>query len=440
MIPSTPSNPATRLTLNSVTRFLSTQPAQARVHLSPMQRPDGELLYTSIPDKKKPPDTRNEMRARLLATQQKKDGQRLVDFIQLQCQDVRANEAVSGQAGVQQALWHLQEGVLASHQDDPELSVGEIRDALLTIATAINDARGTAAPPATGPVHADLKPALDKLLAVAGDAASADAQAARALVQHLSAALHEPAATLDLSQLSTDALDRFVQYGGMRAFVRARAALAPALVRLHTPPFWEVLPRWPRTLPHLTELVITQWRGGPLDAKPLVRLARLILRSPRNDKGFTVQLARATVGTVETTSTETVPPITVEQSNPQEDIAWWFRDLRGLLDQQLAMIESDRGSPLRSPQDARLEVLRELTRYRWWTCQAQQGEVVAWLRQRTEEERQQWRSTPLWVAMDKRMEQISELSKVYSSNDPEHFDLDALAERVMKEDGPLPAH
>lgn len=344
-----------------------------------------------------------------LATQQKRDGKRAVDFIQHQCREVLSNAAVSGQAGVQQALKLLQ-GVLASAEHDPELCVSEIRDALLTIATAINDARGTPAPPATGREHADLQPALDKLLAAAGDAASTEAQAARALVQHLSAALHEPAATLDLSQLSTDALNRFVQYGGMRAFVRARAALAPPLVRLHTPPFWEALPRWPRTLPHLTELVITQWRGNTLDAKPLIRLPKLILRSPRNDKGFAVKLARATVATVETEPTDTIPPITVEQSTPQEDIAWWFRDLRGLLDQQLAIIEAHRGSPLTSTQDARLEVLRELTRYRWWTCQAQQGEVVAWLRQRTEEERQQWRSTALW------------------------------AEQVMKEDAPTTAH
>lgn len=435
MLRSTSSKKAPPLTLPTLTRFLATQPAQARVHLAETPRSDGEWLYTSIPGQE--PD--NAMRARLLAAQQKRDGKRAVDFIENQCREVLSNDAVSGQAGVQQALGFLQ-GVLASAEHDPELCVGEIRDSLLTIATAIEDARGTSAPPATGPVHADLKPALDKLLAAAGDAASADAKAARALVQHLSAALHEPAATLDLSQLSTDALDRFVQYGGMRAFVRARAALAPALVRLHTPPFWEVLPRWPRTLPHLTELVITQWRGGPLDAKPLVRLSRLILRSPRNDKGFTVQLARATVATVETTSNETVPPITVEQSTPQEDIAWWFRDLRGLLDQQLAIIAADRGSPLTSTQDARLEVLRELTRYRWWTCQAQQGEVVAWLRQRTEEERQQWRSTALWVAMDDRMGQISELSKVYASHDPAHFDLDALAAQVMKEDAPTTAH
>lgn len=439
MTPSSSSSPPAQLTLNGLTRFLATQPPQARVHLAPTSRSDGGLLYISIPDKK-PPNSGNEMRTRLLAAQQRKDGQRLVDFIRQQCQDVLANEAISDQAGVQKALWHLQEGVLASHKSDPELCVGEIRDALLTIATAINDARGTPAPPATGRVHADLQPALDKLLAAAGDAASTEAQAARALVQHLSAALHEPSATLDLSQLSTDALDRFVQYGGMRAFVRARAALAPPLVRLHTLPFWEALPRWPRTLPHLTELVITQWRGNTLDAKPLIRLPKLILRSPRNDKGFAVKLARATVATVETEPTDTIPPITVEQSTPQEDIAWWFRDLRGLLDQQLAIIEADRGSPLTSTQDARLEVLRELTRYRWWTCQAQQGEVVAWLRQRTEEERQQWRSTALWVAMDDRMGQISELSKVYSSHDPEHFDLDALAAQVMKEDAPTTAH
>lgn len=423
------------LSLSTAIQFLATQPAQARVHLAQAPRSDGEWLYISIPGQE--PD--NAMRARLLAAQQKRDGKRAVDFIQHQCREVLSNAAVSGQAGVQQALKLLQ-GVLASAEHDPELCVGEIRDALLTIATAINDARGTPAPPATGRVHADLQPALDKLLAAAGDAASTEAQAARALVQHLSAALHEPSATLDLSQLSTDALDRFVQYGGMRAFVRARAALAPPLVRLHTLPFWEALPRWPRTLPHLTELVITQWRGNTLDAKPLIRLPKLILRSPRNDKGFAVKLARATVATVETEPTDTIPPITVEQSTPQEDIAWGFRDLRGLLDQQLAIIEADRGSPLTSTQDARLEVLRELTRYRWWTCQAQQGEVVAWLRQRTEEERQQWRSTALWVAMDDRMGQISELSKVYSSHDPEHFDLDALAEQVMKEDAPTTAH
>ena len=439
MIPSTSSSPPAQLTLNGLTRFLATQPSQARVHLSSTPRSDGELLYISIPGNK-PPDKGNEMRTCLLAIQQRKDGQRLVEFIRLQCQDVVANEAISGQAGVQKALWHLQAGVLASHENDPELGVGEIRDALLTIATALNDARGTSAPPATGPVHADLKPALDKLLAAAGDASSADAKAAKALVQHLSAALYEPAATLDLSQLSGKVLDEFVRHGGMRAFVRARAGLSPALVRLHTPPLWEVLPRWPRTLPHLAELVVTQWCGNTLDATPLIRLPRLILRSPRNANGFTVKLARATVATVETTSTETAPPITVEQATPQEDIAWWFRDLRGLLDQQLAIIEADRGSPLTSYQGARLEVLRELTRYRWWTCQAQPGEVVAWLRQRTEEERQQWRSTALWVAMEDRMGQISELSKVYSSHDPERFDLDALAGQVMMEDAPTTAH
>lgn len=435
MLRSTPSKKAPPLTLPTLTRFLATQPAQARVHLAETPRSDGEWLYTSIPGQK--PD--NAMRARLLAAQQKRDGKRAVDFIENQCREVLSNDAVSGQAGVQQALGFLQ-GVLASAEHDPELCVGEIRDSLLTIATAIEDARGTSAPPATGPVHADLQPALDKLLAAAGDAASADAKAARALVQHLSAALHEPAATLDLSQLSTDALDRFVQYGGMRAFVRARAALAPALVRLHTPPFWEVLPRWPRTLPHLTELVITQWRGNTLDAKPLIRLPKLILRSPRNDKGFEVKLARATVASVEKEPTDTIPPITVEQSTPQEDILWWFRDLRGLLDQQLAAIAKARDSALTSPQDARLEVLRELTRYRWWTCDAKPGEVLEWLRQCTREERQRWRSTALWNAMDKQMEQISRLGMAYSTQDPENFDLKALAEQVMKEDAPATAH